>query len=75
MIVYKKELMWFQKAMSNDMVTVNYSITIDTIGTLYKDVILSDIALCELAASKNKTTWDEQDICEMLELDYPQSPL
>jgi hypothetical protein len=66
---YLKYLQEYRKSVLSDAVVVAYKVVVPDVGDLYKQDILSDTELILAAQSKQKTTWDEEEICEALGLE------
>lgn len=65
---YLKYLQEYRKSVVSDVV-VAYKVVVPDVGELYKQDVLSDAALVQAAVDKNKTTWDEEELCEALGLE------
>jgi hypothetical protein len=66
---YLKYLQEYRKSIVSDAVIVSYKVVIPDVGELYKQDMLSDAELILAAQGKQKTTWDEEELCEALGLE------
>lgn len=66
---YLKYLQEYRKSVVSDAVIVSYKVVIPDVGELYKQDVLSDTELILAAQAKQKTTWDEEELCEALGLE------
>ena len=75
METYKKYLRSYSKYTNDDSLRVVWYTYVPLVGEFDKTDILSDVALISLANEKEKTTWDEDEICESLGLEYINSEI
>ena len=70
MTTFLKYLMYYSKNVNSDAVQVIYYTDVPNVGQLQEHVTLSDVALITAAATKGKATWDEDELCDALGLEY-----
>jgi hypothetical protein len=66
---YLKYLQEYRKSVVSDVVVVSYKVVVPDVGEMYKQDLLSDVELILAAEAKQKTTWDEEELCEALGLE------
>lgn len=66
-------LNWYEKHTGTDDVRCNIKVSTSE-GDIYKDLLLSDSALTDVALQRGSSTWDEQDISAMVNAEVPPPP-
>ena len=66
--------MYYSKNVNSDAVQVIYYTDVTDVGQLQAQANLSDAALIAAAVAKSKVTWDEDEICDALGLEYLSQP-
>jgi len=74
MSTFLKYLVYYSKNVHSDGVQVMYHTDVPGVGNLQAQTVLSDTALIAAAVTKGKATWDEDELCDALGLEYIPRP-
>ncbi len=70
-----KELIWFSKHEHSTTVTCMVQYTVPGLGPVNRDEFVSEPDAMEIATQAGKSTWDEDDLCQVLGATRATPPL